>query len=146
MSLKEFLLRQLRLFFILTTLITVAIWVLGSVFDPGASFGYEAMLSPLSFAGVCILPGLVMYSKRELTNREMMIRKGIQLLLIEAVVLGIAFRSPYIASENPRVAAGLALSVLIIYVLANGIQWLQGTMEAKRLTEDLKLLQERARE
>lgn len=84
--------------------------------------------------------------RRVLTNREMVIRKGIQLLLIEAVVLGIAFRSPYIASEDPRVATGLALSVLIIYVLANGIQWLQGTMEAKRLTEDLKLLQERARE
>ena len=49
MNLKQFLIRKLMLFFALSTLITVAVYILGVLFDPEARFGYDGFLSPLIY-------------------------------------------------------------------------------------------------
>ena len=55
MNLRQFLLRKLMLFFTLSTLITVAIYILGASLDPAARFGYTGFLSPLIYAGACVI-------------------------------------------------------------------------------------------
>ena len=119
MNLKQFLIRKLMLFFTLSTLITVAVVILGEVFDPEARFGYEGFLSPLIYAGACVLPSLATWSKRELKPRELLLRELIQFLLTEAVVLGIAG------------------SVLVIYLLVFLLSWLTNTAQARRVNEEL---------
>ena len=74
MNLRQFLLRKLMLFFTLSTLITVAIYILGASLDPAARFGYTGFLSPLIYAGACVIPSLVTWSKRELKPRELLPR------------------------------------------------------------------------
>ena len=93
MNLRQFLLRKLMLFFTLSTLITVAIYILGASLDPAARFGYTGFLSPLIYAGACVIPSLVTWSKRELKPRELLLRELLQFLLTEGVVLGLAFRT-----------------------------------------------------
>ena len=88
MNLRQFLIRKLMLFFTLSTLITVAIYILGAAFDPGARFGYDGFLSPLIYAGCCVLPSLVTWSERELKPGELLLRELLQFMLTEAVVLG----------------------------------------------------------
>ena len=141
MSLKQFLARKLNLFFMLTTLITVAIYLLGSLYDGQARFGYEAFLSPLFYAGCCVLPSLVTFSRRELKPREWLVREALQFLLTEGVMLFLAFRSPMIDTSRPAVVAGIAGSVLVIYLLVFFLLWLTNSVEAKKVNEELQRFQ-----
>lgn len=137
MDFKRFVLDKLYLFFMLTTLITVAVYVLGSVYDPGASFGYGAFMSPIVYAACCVIPTFVTYSEREMKPRELLGRMAIELILIEAVVLFISFRSRAIDTDKSSVVLALVGSVLVIYVLAALISWLKDSAEAKKLNADL---------
>lgn len=141
MNLKQFLIRKLMLFFTLSTLITVAMVVLGTVLDPDARFGYEGFLSPLIYAGACVLPSLVTWSKRELKPRALVLRELVQFLLTEAVVLGLAFRSRVIDTSRPAVLLGIAGSVLVIYLLAFLISWAANSAEARETDRELQEFQ-----
>ena len=142
MDLRQFLLRKLMLFFILSTLITVAVFILGSVFDPGARFGYDALLSPLFYAGCCVIPSLVTYSRKELKPRAWILREVLQFVLTEAVVLAVVFRSSVIDTSQPPVVLGIAGSVFVIYLLVFLISWLANSSQAKQVNEELRRFQQ----
>ena len=141
MTLRQFLIRKLMLFFTLSTLITVAIYLLGVTLDPDARFGYESFLSPLLYAGCCVLPSLVTWSKRELKPRELLVRELAQFLLTEAVVLALAFRSRIIDTSRPAVVLSLAGSVLVIYLLVFLLSWLTNSAQARQVNRDLQAFQ-----
>ena len=141
MTLRQFLIRKLMLFFTLSTLITIAIYILGTSFDPAARFGYDGFLSPLIYAGVCVVPSLVTWSKRELKLRELLLRELLQFLLTETIVLGLAFRSSVINTSRPAVVIGIAGSVLVIYLLAFLISWATNSAEARETDRELQKFQ-----
>ena len=142
MSFKHFFIHKLSLFFMLTTLITVAVCVIGSAFDANARFGYDAMLTPVRYAACCVIPTFVTYSKRELKPRELMARMVLELILIEAVMLGLAFASPAIDTSKSSVVLVIAGSVLVIYILVKFFSWLLDAAEAKKLSTELLSFQQ----
>ncbi len=142
MSFRQFLLKKLSLFFMLTTLIAAAVAVIGTVYDPEASLGYDALLAPMRYAACCVLPTFVTWSRRELKPRQLLVRMAIEFLLIEAVILGLAFSSSAIDTGRASVVLTIAGSVLVIYVLARLLSWLRDSAEAKRLNEDLLKFQQ----
>ena len=141
MSLKQFFIRKLALFFMLTTLITVAMVILGSQLDRDARFGYDGFLSPLIYAGCCVIPSLVTYSGRELKPREWIVREVLQFVLTEAVVLALAFRSSAINTSRQSVVLGIAGSVLVIYLLVFLFSWLVNSAQAKQVNDELQEFQ-----
>ncbi len=141
MEFKRFLVNKLILFFMLSTMITVAVSLIGSAYDSGARFGYGTLLTPIKYAALCLLPTLVTWSKRELSAKELLIRKALMLLLLEAVILFIAFTSSVIDTESVRVVLDIAGSVLVIFVLANLFLWMKDSAEAKELNRDLETYQ-----
>ena len=146
MKLKDFLFRQLMIFFILTTLITAAILILGILFDPDAELKYDSMASPFIFAALSVIPGLVMYSRRELSVVQVMIRRIIQLILIEAEVLTVAFCSPSIPTEQAGIVAALAFSVVVIFAAVNFFSYLTDLHTANQLTDMLTSFQNKKSE
>ena len=141
---KDILLRLCTTYFALVTLITAAILVLGLTLDPAAQLGYDAYLSPLVFAAAGVLPSAVTWSRRELSVRQMLLRMAIQLAMVEALVLLIAYRSPMIPTGEPGVVPALAGSVVLIYVLVTLFQWLLDRAAARKMTRDLLSWQGRA--
>ena len=141
MEFKRFLVNKLILFFMLSTLITVAVVLIGSAFDPEAQFGYKDMLVPIEYAALCMLPTFVTWSKRELSPKALLVRKAIMLVLIEGVILFIAFRSSVIDTSRIGVVLAIAGSVLVIFVLANLFVWLKDAAEAKKLNRELEAFQ-----
>lgn len=137
MSFKQFFIHKLSLFFMLTTLITVAVSVIGSAFDANARFGYADMLTPLRYAACCVIPTFVTYSKRELKPEEMKARMVLELILIEAVILGFAFASSEIDTGRVSVVLAIGGSVLAIYVMARLFSWLRDASEAKKMNTEL---------
>ena len=142
MEFKRFLVSKLILFFTLSTLIAVAVSLIGSAYDSGASLGYDALLAPIRYAALCLLPTLVTWSRRELSTRELLVRKALMLVLLEAVILLLSFRSSAIDTGRVQVVLTIAGSVLVIFVLANLFTWLRESAEARKLNRDLAAFQQ----
>lgn len=133
MEFKRFLVNKLILFFMLSTLITAAVSLIGSTFDAGARFGYDVLLTPMKYAALCLLPTLVTWSRRDLSAKELLVRKALMLILLEGVILLIAFTSPFIDTGSMRVVLTLAGSVFVIFALVNLFLWLKDSAEAKKM-------------
>ena len=141
MEMKRFLVNKLILFFTLSTLITVTVALVGSVFDPGARFGYKTMLMPIGYAALCMLPTFVTWSRRELSPKALLFRKALMLVLIEAVMLVIAFTSAAIDTARTEVVLVIMGCVLVIFVLVHLFLWLKDSAEAKKLNTELENFQ-----
>ncbi len=138
MEFKKFLIEKLTLFFMLSTMITAAVYLIGSAYDRDALFGYDALLSPMRYAALCILPTFVTWSRRELSMRELLFRKALMLVLVEGVILYMAFTSPVIDTGRMQVVMTLMGSVLVIFLLVNLFLWLRDLAEAGRMNQDLE--------
>ena len=140
---KELLSKMFRNYFVLVTLINVVIFVSGSIAQPNARFGYSVFMMPLIYAFAGILPQAVMYSKRELTIKEVLFRKFIQLLLIEFLVNGIILGEKALRPEYTDFLKTISVCVVLVYVFANIISWIMDSASARKLTQELAEFQEK---
>lgn len=139
---KEFVVDVLRTYFLVVALINVVMLVLGTQLAPDMRFGYDAFAAPLIYGAAGTLPNIVMYSKRELKVRELMIRKAVQVLLIEAAVLLVVFYGKIDFRQDPGIVLSVAISILIIYVIGCLIDWIQNSVSARKMTTDLVKFQQ----
>lgn len=140
MDKKKMAKEMLQYYFMIVTLVNVAIYVLGMIFRPDTVFGYEAFLAPLCYGLLGILPFLIMYSRRELTVKEVVVRKILQLVLLEIVLLVVGLGPEQWG--DIRLVLSFMGSVLVIYVLVHLFSWLIEWREARDLTDSLKRFQE----
>ncbi len=138
-SIRSFLVHMMTVYFTLVTLITAAILLLGLYMEPEAEFGYSAFAEPLILAACGTLPCVVMISRHELTLKAYMLRKIMQLILIELLVIWVSG-----ARIEDGSALQFAISILVIFLCAHGISWLQECYAARQMTADLIRLQEKA--
>lgn len=143
MSIKEYLKSAALHFFIIVTLANVATFAVGMIFRPEEQFGYEAFLTPLIYGALGVLPNLVMCSGRELTVRQLIIRKVVQFLVLELILVTAAFGIKNLKAENMGVITGFAVSVLIIFLLVQVISWLLEVRQAEQMTAELRAWQKR---
>ena len=143
MKLKKFIKSTLASYFIIVTLVNVATLVLGSIFRPEQRFGYEAFLAPLLYGALGLIPVFIMYSPKELTIKQIVIRKIVQLIALEFILVLAGFGRENLKAENLALIASFALSVLIIYVLVHVISWVLNLEMARQLTMDLQSYQSR---
>ena len=139
---KELLIRMLRLYTLQVTLITVLLIVLGKLLDSDRVFSYEAFLSPLIYALIGTVIALVTHTDKELSARGLILREVISLLLIEAVVIFLALRVDTIPTDRNWVLPGIALGILVIFLLSNLIMYLSDKKEAEKLSADLARYQQ----
>ena len=139
---KEFVNDMITTYFTLVTLITVVMFVLGTHFIPNAEFGYEGFATPLIYAVYGSLPNIVMYSKKELTVKEVLVRKVIQLVLIEVIILVMVLPGIGDYMEHMDIVISLVICVFIIYILTHFIEWFQNYRTAKNMTEELLTFQQ----
>ncbi len=146
MTVKDFIVSRIRLFFFLTVMILLAQSIVGTVAEPGVllHIRYIDLLSPLYVAGLCTLPTVVTYSRKKLSVKQVLIRHAIQLVLIEGVMMLISFMSPSIDTKRPELILLIGGTVLVIYVLAVLMMWLGQVSESKKMTAQLHALQQSA--
>ena len=92
------------------------------------------------FGAATILPSLIGYSKRELSVREVLIRKISQLVLIELIVLLLVYSSGGLTSGG--LAVSLVLSVLLINMTVHLVLWVIDKKTAKAFNEALIKMQQ----
>ena len=140
---KEQLIRALRLYTLLVTLITVLMMILGNLLDRGRVFSYDAFVSPLLYALIGTVATVITRSDQELSVRSLIIRKVISLLLIEGAIILIALNADTIPTDQSRVVPGLALGVFAVFVLTHVILYLIDKKEAEKINAGLARYQEK---
>lgn len=145
MTVKEFIISRIKLFFFLTVMILVAQSVVGTIASPGETLHirYLQLLDPIELAALCTLPTIVSFSRKKLSVKQVLLRHAVQLLLIEGVMMYVAFTSSIIDSSRPAVLLLIAGATLVIYVLAVVIMWLDQLSASRKMTEQLHQLQEK---
>jgi hypothetical protein len=134
MNPKDFIKSLFTSFFIVVTLVTIAMGLLGLTFEADRTFGYEAFFFPLFYSVLGMLPAIIMYSKKELTIRQMIFRKLLQLALIEFLLLGFMMINGF---SEIRLLVTQAIVILLISLSVTGISWLLDIKNARELNKDL---------
>ena len=138
---KELIRDMINTYFMLATMIVGAMTILGMYFMPDVKFGYEAFATPLIYAAYGTLPNVVMYAKKELTMKQLLVRKFIQLILVEIIVIAIAVPAEIFKEGKAEIVTLLAISILAVFVLTHLIEWFQNYAVAKQMTEELLVFQ-----
>ena len=130
-------------YFISVTLINIAICVTGLMFRPEQTFGYDAFLLPLIFGLLTVIPTLIMYTEKELTVRQLLLRKAIQLSLDIVILLAVIFAGNEMNRETVTAAVGVSVSIVVVFTAVHLIEWMLERRTAKLLTEELTAFQRR---
>ena len=137
MGFKNFIKSICATYFIVVTLINLVTFVLGTIYRPEERFGYDAFLTPLVYGFLGILPMCVMYSKKEMSLVQVLIRKVLQLILLEVLLIVFGFGHADFSKENIEQIVSFALSVFVIFVLVHVISFVLDTQQARQMTLDL---------
>lgn len=140
---KELIRDMINTYFMLATMILGVMAVLGTYFMPEIRFGYDQFGIPLIYAAWGTLPNIVMYAKKELTMKQMLVRKIIQLILVEVIVISVALPTEILEGGNNELVISLAGSVFVIYALTHVIAWYQDSVTAQKMTEELVIFQKK---
>ena len=146
MKLKNKVQKAFRLYFILVTLITVLLMILGLLFDYDRTFGYQAFASPLIYAALGVVPIFVFNQERELSVKGLVVRRVAELVLIEAIYIGLAFSAGTIPTEKSGVVIGMAFGIAVVYVLTFLVEYIFESVESKEMNECLYSYQRRQKE
>lgn len=138
---KEHIKDNLINFFIIVTMVNIVIFICGSLFAPDQNITYAAFIVPIIDGILGSIPGLIMYSKRELTVKQMIIREVIQFFMVEIIILLFSFGFSGFRSENLNMMAIVALSVAAVYISVWVIRFFLDSRKAKKMTDDLKMFQ-----
>ncbi|MDE7285891.1 MAG: DUF3021 family protein [Lachnospiraceae bacterium] len=136
---KDFL-EPIMAFLVCTACITILEGVVGMILYPEQKFGYDAFLSPPLFGFCSVLLGIVTYSKKELSVKQVLIRRGIHLLLIEGLILGVNYAAGIIF--EPLVFWMLVAAIALVFVTVYVVLWLNDKRSAAMFNEQLKRYQQ----
>ena len=137
-KIKQKLGEAFRLYFILVTLITILLMIVGLLFDSDRTFGYEVFFSPLFYAFIGVIPVFFFQSDKELSMKQHIIRSIIQILMIEAAILLIVFKAPNIPSDRIEVVISIAVGILIVYILSMVVEYIFELTQAKEMNAYLE--------
>ena len=137
-GIKERLGEAFRLYFILVTMITILLMVVGLIFDSGRTFSYEAFFSPLFYAFIGVIPVFFFQSDKELGMKQLIIRGVIQIFIIEAAILLIVFNAPNIPSDRIEVVISIAVGILVVYILSLVVEYIFELTQAKEMNAYLE--------
>ena len=143
MKIKEKLGEAFRLYFILVTLISVLLMILGLAFDSDRVLGYSVFLSPLIYAAIGVIPVFFSKNDKEIGMKRLIVQNIISLLFIEAVILILAFNAKNIPTERKEIVIGIAVGIATVYILSLVVEYLFELTQSKKLNEDLIKYQNR---
>ena len=127
-----------RLYFILVTLITILLMVVGMLFDGDRTFSYEAFFSPLFYAFIGVIPVFFFRSDKELSMKRLIIRNVLYVLIVEAAILLIVFKAPNIPSDRIEVVISIAVGVLVVFILSLIVEYIFELTQANEMNTYLE--------
>ena len=123
-------------FFVSTACITILEGIMGMLFFPDEELTYKAFFAPPVMGIFSVLFGFVTWSKRELTIKETLFRRGIHLLLIEMFVFGINYAEGIVFPF--KIVISLIIGIAAVFVAVYVVLWINDVRSANRFNKKLK--------
>lgn len=137
MTLKEFAKKSLLEFFLIAVGADVAMFILGSTYNKGMMFSYEILLMPLLYGFVGTIPGWILYSSKELTIKQYLIRKIFHYIFLEILLILVTFGVTNLTIENIKMIVAFAISVLVVGGMVTALGWFLDKKTADNMMSDL---------
>ncbi len=117
MNAEELFKTMFRSFFMIVTGIVISMYIFCLIFYPDAGFTLRDIGGILLLAFISDLLYLIFYSRKELSKKQMYIRKSVHLPLLLAVVLYFAYLWDWISISSTKQVLVFLLLVLTVYVI-----------------------------
>jgi len=120
--------------------ITMAIGVISCINPPPEGMNHYMFFMPFVYAFFCILPSFVTYSRKELSIKQMAIRKVIQFILIEVLVILVS----YVMGPLHDISMGIAMiiAVAVVYAVVNCLGYFLAKADAEAMTKKIQHIKE----
>lgn len=145
MDVRSLLKKCMMDFLLIQAGITLAMGVSGCMM-PSAYDGitHYFFFLPFVYAFFCMVPSVVIYSAKELSIKEMLVRKVLHFILIELIVMLVSYGIG--ALENAFLRKAIPLSVVVVYAAINVLEYLFYKSEADTMTRRLQDIRKKGRE
>lgn len=141
MEIRELIKNMVRDYFVILSCSFIATFVFCLVFDPDAVFALSYIPWMMVFALAGDLPSLILYSSKELTEKQWIIRMIVHFVVLEIILLVAAyFLELY---KNLGEAVFFAGIIAAVYVLVRFMGWRINLKIADQINEKLKRLREK---
>lgn len=115
---------------------TLAIAVIGSIFVRDANINFVYFFLPFVLAFICMLPCIPIYLKEDMTVKQILVQRGIELVVLEiAMCLAIYFVMGEMLPTLGYVA--ILISTAIFDVLSYIIKWYLEKEEADKINKKI---------
>ena len=122
--------------------IALSIGIIGSIFAADEAISYHYFFLPALLGIICILPCIVTYFKEDMTIKQIIIQRIVELIVLEIAIIGIIY---YIVGDAPGKAGYIAMvfSILFFDILTYALSFYLEKKEAdiinEKLTENRKI-------
>ncbi len=130
--------QAVNLYFMLVTFISILLMILGLAFDLNRTLSYSVFASPLIYAAIGVIPVFLPQKKAEPSVKTLIIRRILGLLIIEAIVLLLAFTADTIPTQKSGVVVGISVGIVIIFILTDIIEYMYERSKAAELNKLLE--------
>ncbi|MBD5453018.1 MAG: hypothetical protein HDR30_01655 [Lachnospiraceae bacterium] len=141
MELRSILKKCMIDFLMIQAGITFAIGVIGCIKTPALGVTHYSLFMPFVYAFFCVIPSFVIYSAKELSIKQMLIRKVIQFLLIEFIVMLISYIIGTL--NNTFICIAIILAVIVVYIVVNVLEYLFCKSAADAMTKKIQRIKEK---
>lgn len=116
---------------------TLAIAVIGSIFVRDASISFVYFFLPFVLALICMLPCIPIYLKEDMTVKQVLLQRGIELVVLE---IAMCFAIRFVMGESfPQIGyVAILISTAFFDVLSYLIKWYLEKEEADKINRKIK--------
>ena len=139
---KEIMKKLLEVFLICHFVISMGIGIAGSIMKPGIVLTYENLCEPAIMALLCTIPTLLTIRTDELSIKQLVVRKIIQIFIVEGIILSLIY---FGTNGLHSVGEFLIVFIAVLFVFAGVslLNWVSSYFEAKELNCMLLQMQDR---
>ncbi|GKU76613.1 DUF3021 family protein [Paenibacillus sp. L3-i20] len=140
MKFSEFIKEMIRDFFIIFGSIIIIITILRQFVQPDLPFDLKSIYTIMTFSAIGALTGFIMYSRNDLSEKQMRIRLAIHFFALEIILISLAV---FIGIINSTLSAIiLALQIAVVYIIVRLLAWQNDKKVSKSINEKLKSFKE----
>lgn len=138
MSMMDFIKRLVRSFFIIFAVVVILMTLLRQVFTDQRILELRDIYIYMACSLAADLTSFIMYSKRELSERETRIRMLLQFFTLEAVLLTLAAVTGWVSGAQDMIV--LAIQIAIVAVIVRFVSFRGDQKAADSINEKLKAM------
>lgn len=125
--------------------IALSIGIIGTIFAREQPISYSYFFLPAVLGLICMLPCIILYFKEDMTIRQIVIQRVVEVIVLEAAIIGVVY---YIVGAIPGKAGyiAIAFSILFFDILTYTLSYVLERKEADEINDKLKKIREHEEE